>query len=113
MDIRASALSGQVIPGLPLALNSARRLDERVDNEPWSDITWLPAGRRVGRRVHTTQFAIRDPKYALFQPVLELASEELRTRAPGSLRIGGICGATEQALIEAGFLREHGFHCVC
>src|SRR5262249_21292076 len=60
--------------------------------------------------VHTTQFAIRDPKVGLFEPVLRLALEELE-RADAQykrrhVRIGGICGRTDQALREAALLRE-------
>ncbi len=32
----------------------------------------------AGRSVHTTQFAIREPRFGLFQHVLELAAEELK-----------------------------------
>src|SRR5262249_22928305 len=39
-------------------------------------------GLAVG--VHTTQFAIRDPKVALLRPVLELAAEELGRAASGA-----------------------------
>jgi hypothetical protein len=67
--------------------------------------------------VHTTQFAIRDPKVGLFRPVLELAAAEIRRaelrNSRGDLsalvRIGGICGATAPAVVEAVTLRELGF----
>jgi hypothetical protein len=91
-------------------------------------------GLAVG--VHTTQFAIRDPKVGLFRPVLELAAAELRSSrrkeahnskseirnpkseiqqslvTPAATRIGiaGICGQTKQAVAEATLIREHGFH---
>jgi hypothetical protein len=69
-------------------------------------------GLAVG--VHTTQFAIRDPKVGLFQPVLELAAEAIaRFEASGAdpvIRIGGICGETAQALREAALLRDLGYH---
>jgi dihydrodipicolinate synthase/N-acetylneuraminate lyase len=64
--------------------------------------------------VHTTQFAIRDPKHGLFRPVLELANETVDecSRALGRtiIKIGGICGATSQAVAEAEFIRSVGFH---
>jgi hypothetical protein len=64
--------------------------------------------------VHTTQFAIRDPRIGLFEPVLKLAAEEM-DRAdlarPGPLvRIGGICGETVQAMREARLLADLGYH---
>ena len=56
-------------------------------------------GLAVG--VHTTQFAIRDPRFGLFEPVLALAAEEM-DRAPAPVvRIAGICGETKQAAAEA------------
>src|SRR6266704_1834694 len=64
--------------------------------------------------VHTTQFAIRDPKIALFKPVLELVADELSTqdsalRTP-IVRIAGICGDTKQAAAEATLLRDLNYH---
>ena len=61
-------------PAHPLALDAERRLDERRQRA----LTryYLDAGAgglAVG--VHTTQFAIRDPRHALYRPVLELAAE--------------------------------------
>jgi dihydrodipicolinate synthase/N-acetylneuraminate lyase len=49
--------------------------------------------------VHTTQFAIRDPKYALLRPVLELAAAE--TRGRNVVQIAGVCGKQSQAHHEA------------
>jgi hypothetical protein len=64
--------------------------------------------------VHTTQFAIRDPRVALFELLLELARDEFdRLDAKRSLplvRVGGICGSTKQATGEAGTLTSLGFH---
>ena len=60
--------------------------------------------------VHTTQFAIRDPKIGLFEPVLALAAEEMNHAARTLVRIGGVCGATNQAVSEAQILRELGYH---
>ena len=64
--------------------------------------------------VHTTQFAIRDPKIGLFEPVLSLAAEEMNRadekRGEKIVRIGGICGTTEQAVREASILRNLGYH---
>jgi dihydrodipicolinate synthase/N-acetylneuraminate lyase len=58
--------------------------------------------------VHTTQFAIREA--GLYRPVLELAAEEARRRAPGAIRVAGVVGPTPQAVAEASTARELGYH---
>jgi dihydrodipicolinate synthase/N-acetylneuraminate lyase len=98
MDIRQHLQQGHVIPAHPLALNSARKLDARRQRA----LTryYLDAGAgglAVG--VHTTQFAIREARYGLFRPVLELAAEEMRERPVA--KIAGVCGLTAQAMQEA------------
>src|SRR5580700_1375467 len=98
MDIRQHLHQGHVIPAHPLALNSARKLDARRQRA----LTryYLDAGAgglAVG--VHTTQFAIREARYGLFRPVLELAAEEMRERSVA--KIAGVCGLTAQAMEEA------------
>jgi hypothetical protein len=57
--------------------------------------------------VHTTQFAIRDPAVGLFRPVLQLVAEELKNQP--LIRVGGICGVTEGAVVEAAFIRDAGY----
>ena len=111
--LRALLHRGLAIPAHPLALNASRRLDERRQRA--LSRYYLSAGAgglAVG--VHTTQFAIRDPRVGLFRPVLELAREEM-DRADASrdqpiVRIGGICGETAQATREATLLRDLGYH---
>src|SRR6202035_3307376 len=49
--------------------------------------------------VHTTQFAIRDPKFGLLEPVLILAAEE--SRGNDIVKIAGVCGKRKQASSEA------------
>jgi hypothetical protein len=110
--LRARLGQGLVIPASPLALNARRGLDERRQRALWRYYIAAGAGG-LAIGVHTTQFAIRDPKIGLFKPLLELAKEEL-DRAQASrpellIRIGGVCGATEQAVAEAENLRERGF----
>src|ERR1700754_2477937 len=88
--------SGVVIPAHPLALNSNRKLDERRQRALTRYYLAAGAGGlAVG--VHTTQFAIRDPRVGLFDPVLALAGEEMdradRERIVPLVRIGGVCGA--------------------
>ena len=98
---------GLVIPAHPLALNAARKLDER--RQAALTRYYLAAGAgglAVG--VHTTQFAIREPKHGLLRPVLQLARDV--AGKTNTVLIAGICGATEQAVSEARLARELGYH---
>lgn len=106
---RAILDCGVVIPAQPLALTSARKLDERRQRA--LSRYYIDAGvGGIAVGVHTTQFAIRDPKVGLLEPVLLLAAEEMaRAEQQGKgpfVRIGGICGPTAQAVKEAGLLRD-------
>ncbi|MBP2648538.1 MAG: dihydrodipicolinate synthase/N-acetylneuraminate lyase [Gemmatimonadetes bacterium] len=102
-----------VIPAHPLALTASRRLDERRQRA----LTryYLDAGAGgVAVGVHTTQFAIRHPGFALYRPVLALAAEtvaewEGRRRA-SVLRVAGLVGKTRQALGEARVAHDLGYH---
>lgn len=107
----ARLADGLAIPACPLALNAQRKLDDRRQRALFRYyLTAGSGGLAVG--VHTTQFAIRDPKVGLFRPVLLIAAEELarfiqRGESPHApLLIGGICGDTKQACGEAAVLRE-------
>src|SRR6266849_5350003 len=107
--VHQALLRGVVIPACPLALNARRKLDERRQRALFRYYIAAGAGGlAVG--VHTTQFAIRDPRIGLFEPVLKLAAEEMdradRTRSELLIRIGGICGETSQAVLEAGLLKD-------
>src|SRR5438477_1070727 len=67
---------GVAIPAHPLALSSARKLDERRQRAlSRYYIAAGAGGLAVG--VHTTQFEIRDAQIGLFEPVLKLAAEEM------------------------------------
>ena len=115
LDARVCAALGRglVIPACPLELTRERRLDERRQR---ALIRYYLAsgagGLAVG--VHTTQFAIRDPRHGLFRPVLELAAEEMNRadarRAEPAVRIAGVCGPTPAALAEAELVRSCGYH---
>lgn len=98
MSLRDRLSSGLVIPAHPLALNSRRRLDERRQRALTRYYLAAGAGG-IAVGVHTTQFAIRDPKHGLLQPVLELAAEEARNA--GVVRVAGVCGKRKQAISEA------------
>lgn len=107
--------SGTVIPALPLALNSKRKLDVRRQRALFR--YYLDAGAGgIAVAVHTTQFAIRNPEIGLYSPLLELAKEEFdryvsRTRKP-VIRVAGVIGRTEQALKETNLALQNGFHAV-
>src|SRR6476469_5628870 len=106
MDLREKLRAGLVIPAHPLALTAERRLDERRQRA--MSRYYLAAGAgglAVG--VHTTQFAIRDPKVALFEPVLRIAAEEMQGR--DVVKIAGVVGATPQAAKEAELARSLGY----
>jgi hypothetical protein len=98
---------------MPLALSASRKLDERRQRGLVRYYAAAGAGGlAVG--VHTTQFQIRDAKVGLFEPVLALAAEEFdradAKRERPLVRVGGICGKTQQAVAEAGVLRGLKYH---
>ena len=98
--------SGMVIPAHPLALTAERKLDERRQRALTSYYVDAGAGG-IAVGVHTTQFAIREPKIGLLRPVLELASEAAR---PSSvLKIAGVCGLRAQAVAEAELAASLGY----
>ncbi len=112
-NVRQILDRGVVIPASPLALNDERRFDERYQRAVWRYYSAAGAGG-IAVGVHTTQFAIRDPKIGLFKPLLALAQavcEELdASRSEPLVRVAGICGLTDAAVAEATFAAEHGFH---
>ena len=106
-------LAGQAIPAHPLALTTQRKLDERRQRGLTRYYHAAGAGG-IAIGVHTTQFAIRERRHALFQPVLQLASETIdecdAATGKQTIRIAGICGYTKQAVSEALFARACGYH---
>ncbi len=112
-NIRTLLERGLAIPASPLALNADRKLDQRRQRALWRYYSAAGAGG-VAVGVHTTQFAIRDPKVGLFEPLLALAQEEFNRLDAGRkeplVRIAGVCGPTDQAVAEATLARERGFH---
>lgn len=111
--IKSLLQRGLVIPALPLALNANRQWDEPRQRALLRYYAAAGAGG-VAVGVHTTQFAIRDSKIGLFEPLLRLAAEEFQ-RADAScsepmVRIAGICGNTAQAVAEADFAASAGYH---
>jgi dihydrodipicolinate synthase/N-acetylneuraminate lyase len=106
MGWREILARGVVIPAHPLALNASRKLDERRQRALTRYYMDAGAGGlAVG--VHTTQFEIRDPQTGLFEPVLQMAMEEMRGK--DLVKIAGIVGKTPQAIKEAEFARGCGY----
>jgi len=106
--------SGCVIPAHPLALNADHTIEAR--HQRALTRYYLAAGAEgLAVGVHTTQFAIHDPKVGLYRPVLELAMETVRqavasTGCDEPIMIAGIVGNTKQAMEEANLARELGYH---
>src|SRR5215469_16941728 len=106
MNVRERLAQGLVIPAHPLALTSARKLDERRQRALTRYYLAAGAGG-IAVGVHTTQFAIRGPKVGLYRPVLELATEEVSNRDVA--KIAGVCGPLKQAIREAELARLLGY----
>lgn len=103
MPLRDQLCSGLVIPAHPLALNADRQLDERRQRALTRYYLAAGAGG-IAVGVHTTQFAIRNPKHGLLKPVLELTAQE--TRTAGVVKIAGVCGKRKQAVSEAQLAKD-------
>lgn len=102
---------GTVIPAHPLALNADRQMDETRQRA----LTryYLDAGAGgIAVGVHTTQFAIRKPEFALLEPVLSIAADEVFRAKPERpfIKVAGICGPADQALGEAALAVKYGYH---
>ena len=116
-SIKQTLNRGVVIPAMPLALTPNRQFDEHRQRALLRYYAAAGAGG-VAVGVHTTQFAIRDAKHGLFEPVLKLAAgimDEIDSGLEGHrsfplVRVAGICGKTTQALREAAFLGDAGYH---
>ena len=113
--LRAHLDAGQVIPAHPLALTADRRLDERRQRALTRYYVDAGAGG-VAVGVHTTQFAIRDPRHGLLRPVLELAAHTVRAARDGDPRpfalVAGAIGDTRQAVAEAELAASLGYDMV-
>lgn len=109
--LRRRLRDGIVIPAHPLALNAARRLDERRQRA--LSRYYIEAGSgglAVG--VHTTQFAIRRPDVGLYAPVLRLAAETAAEYDARPVLIAGVVGHTRQAVAEAELAAQTGYDAV-
>ncbi len=104
---------GLLVPACPLPLDEQRRWSEQHQTALTRYYVDAGAGGlAVG--VHSTQFAIRDPKFNLFRPVLQRVSQEIDAMIPHAQRqvvkIAGICGDTRQAIGEAELAVDFGYH---
>ncbi len=111
-NFRELMQQGLVIPAHPLALTEDLQLDERRQRALTRYYCDSGSGG-VAVGVHTTQFNIRDGNVGLFEPVLQIALEEVHAfeRRTGKTlaKIGGICGNTRSACREAETLRRIGY----
>lgn len=114
-DALSGFREGMVIPAHPLALNRKRKLDEKRQRALTRYYLEAGAGG-LAVAVHTTQFAIRDPKIALFEPVLKITAEEINAFEKRSgkaiFRIAGVCGPSKQTVMEAETAKELGYQAV-
>ena len=96
--------TGVVIPAHPLALTPRRTLDEQRQRALTRYYVDAGAGG-IAVGVHTTQFAIRDSRYGMHRPVLELAAETATAMTRSAdrpfVKVAGLCGHTAQAISEA------------
>lgn len=106
---------GTVIPATPLALDKNRAFDEKTQRTLMRYYLDCGVGG-IATAVHSTQFAIRDPRIGLFEPILKLVAEEIDTFEARSgrtvVRVAGACGPTEQALREAQLALKYGYDTV-
>ena len=111
--VHAHLIAGQVIPAHPLALTAQRTLDERHQRALTRYYVDAGAGG-IAVGVHTTQFAIRDPRHGLYRPVLELAADTVRAARGSSVApfalVAGVIGDTAQAVAEAEIASTLGYH---
>ena len=110
--VLAEVRRGTVIPAQVLALDENRRFAPRYQRALTRYFIDAGAGG-VAVGVHSTQFAIRKPEVGLFEPVLRETSrfidEWCEKTGKKVLKVGGVCGRTEQAVAEAEFECSCGF----
>ena len=111
-DALAVFREGTVIPAQPLALDENRQFMPK--NQRALCRYYIDAGvGGIAVGVHSTQFEIRKKEIGLFEPVLKQTSQFIdqwsEKRGRKILKVGGICGKTEQALYEAEFEAANGY----
>ena len=113
--VLAAVRRGVVIPAQVLALQEDRTFAPKYQRALCRYfIDSGVGGIAVG--VHSTQFAIRDPGIGLFRPVLRetagFMDEWCIRQGKKILKVGGVCGRTEQAVAEARFEEACGYDAV-
>ncbi len=107
--------AGTVIPATPLALDENRKMSEKGLRLLMNYYLHSGVGG-IATAVHTTQFEIRDPEVALFEPVLKLVSQEIDKfeQETGKIivKVAGVCGPVEQAVAEAKLAKKYGYDAV-
>ena len=85
---------GTVIPATPLALDENRCFDKKGQRLLMNYYLNCGVGG-IATAVHTTQFEIRKPEIALFEPVLKIVSEEIDKFEEGNntviVKVAGVC----------------------
>ncbi len=109
-ELFAALHDGLAIPAHPLALTKERKLDERRQRVLTRYYLASGAGG-IAVAVHSTQFEIRNPEVGLLEPVLRLAAEEVELAQldRSFMKVAGICGGTEQAVLEASLAASFGY----
>ena len=102
---------GTVIPAMPLALNEKREFDQ--PSQEALTRYYMDAGAGgIAVGVHSTQFAIRE--HGLFERVLTCvsnAADDWSQKTGNKIfKISGACGKTDQAVNEATFALQAGYH---
>lgn len=105
-------MRGAFLPAMPLVLDENRRFDEAGQRRLIR--YYLESGvDGIAVGVHTTQFAIRDPKINLLERVLAVSMDEMRafTARTGRpiLAVAGVCGEEPQAVGEARLASALGY----
>ena len=106
---------GAFLPAMPLVLDENRQFDEAGQRRLVR--YYMEAGvDGLAVAVHTTQFAIRDPKINLFETVLRVVKSEMDAYSERSgrhlLAIAGVCGEAPQAVAEAKLAGSIGYDAV-
>ena len=107
--------SGTVIPATPLALDDNRCFDPQGQRLLMNYYLNCGVGG-IATAVHTTQFEIRKPEIALYEPILQIVSQEIdafeKKNNTVIVKVAGVCGKTEQAVAEAKLAKKYGFDAV-
>ena len=107
--------AGAFLPAMPLVLDENRKFDEAGQRRLVR--YYMEAGvDGLAVAVHTTQFAIRDPKINLFETVLRVVKSEMDAYSARTgrhlLAIAGVCGEAPQAVAEAKLAGSIGYDAV-